>query len=172
MHNKRKRSVRREIKRMDEKSYRAAEARAIHNIEDGPPDNPRVDRYGYRPDPLPLGDIPCNGKRHSKRKRPKKERCPVNGTHEWYREWIVREDFYVPYHRCEICADRWNLVNWGCWSHGERHHYTERIYLATCIHCWKEKKLKSESDRYRRRIPGYSRWGGRKLVLPKRAVKF
>lgn len=108
----------------------------------------------------------CNGKSRSKRVRPKKERCAVNGTHEWYKEWVEETDWYVPFRSCDECGA------WYCALHGERIYYKRRSYEATCIHCWKVKILKTESDRFSSRKPGYSLYGYGKLYLPRRKVKF
>jgi hypothetical protein len=166
MHHRRSRTSRREGKRLEDKAYRQAEKRAI---ERGVADTPPQDHWGYRSPLLPLGDVPCNGKRHGKKKAAKpKDRCPVNGTHEWYKEWVEKEDYYVLYTRCLKCANRgWGYV-FGCSIHNTKHYYTIRVHLATCIHCWKTKKLK---------VLG-GRWGSwretrvRNRTLPKRPVKF
>lgn len=113
----------------------------------------------------PIEDGPCNGKSRSKRVRPKKERCSVNGTHEWYKEWVEETDWYVPYEICNECGV------WYCLLHGERTYFKRRIHKATCIHCWTVKVLKTKSDRWPRRN-GYSKYGYGKLYLPKRPVKF
>jgi hypothetical protein len=132
---------------MDDKSYRQAEARALRNgIES---DTPRSDSWGYRPEPLPLGDVPSNGKVRSKRERKPKEKCPVNRVHEWYREEVEQETWHYPF--------------WG-----ERKPYTtlDRYKVKTCIHCWKEVKTKIwVRGSYRASFRG-------RLVIPKRPVKF
>ena len=89
-------------------------------------------------DKEPIEDGPCTGKVRSKRQATTKAKCPVNGTHEWYREVIRRSDYFG--------------------SHEAR--------VSTCIHCWEVKEV---------RLPGVDWWrvsDRRKLVLPKREVKF
>lgn len=116
----------------------------------------------------PIESEICNGKSRSKRVRPKKERCPANGTHEWYKEWVEETDWHIPYQNrsCDECGA------WFCAIHGERIYFKRRNHQATCIHCWTVKILKTESDRRPSRRPGYSRYGFGKLYLPKRRVKF
>lgn len=166
MHHRRSRNPRREGKRLDTKAYRQAEQRGLDR---GVADTPPQESWHYRAAPLPLGDVPCNGKRHGKKKvRKAKDKCPVNGTHEWYKEWVEASDFFVHYTRCIKCAENgWGYV-FGCAMHNEKHWYTVRKYNATCIHCWKTKTLKTLGGR----------WGSwretrvRDRKLPKRPVQF
>lgn len=83
----------------------------------------------------------CMGKDKKVKPKPKKERCPVNRTHEWYKEEVTEMYEYT----------WWDLPA------------QERVYdKRTCIHCWKVIK----KPRYPRYV---SEW--RKLKLPKRPVK-
>jgi len=91
----------------------------------------------------------CNGKSRSKRKRPKKERCPVNGKHEWYYEWITQTTPLYVYYR------DWN------WT--PRREYNYRIKKATCIHCWTQKRVKTRDE-------NAHPWRSRPRKLPKRKV--
>jgi hypothetical protein len=144
MHHRRSRTSRREGKRLEDKAYRQAEKRAIDR---GVADTPPHDHWGYRTPSLPLGDVPCNGKRHGKKKAAKpKEKCPVNGTHEWYKEESTHEFTYI----------LWNdkTLTW-----------TENVVEYTCIHCWKT-KLHRYSSRY------HNYRSDRKWSLPKRSVQF
>lgn len=68
------------------------------------------DIRGNRQEPIPDG--PCTGKKHSKRKAPKKDRCPVNRTHVW-RTQIVEKPWYGS--------------------------ATRKDELKTCVHCGKQK---------------------------------
>lgn len=144
MHYKRtKATSQHEMKRLDNKAYRAAEKLALQDETAVRPRLPRSARW-ERPDPLPLGDVPCNGNRHGKKKaRPKKEKCPINGTHEWYHETISEKDEWV------LPTGRW----WTCFKcrpHGWNDHYceehrlviphTKTYKLSTCINCWTTKK--------------------------------
>lgn len=101
------------------------------------------------PDKLPIEDGPCTGKVKRKKPRKPKEKCPVNRTHEWYKEWVTVEEAY--------------------WSYALKGYKLLRreVYKATCIHCWKEKELK------RKYPPSDWRIQYRKsFVLPKRPLKF
>lgn len=60
----------------------------------------------------PIDDGPCTGKKRSKRKTPKKDRCPVNRTHVW-RTQIVEKPWYGS--------------------------TTRKDELKTCVHCGKQK---------------------------------
>jgi hypothetical protein len=120
---------------------------------------------------LPVEDGPSNGKIRSKRTKPKKDKCPVNGTHEWYKEWVEWEHYYYTglpgWRDCDTCSwDRWRYFY--CAKHRERHDYTIREHRATCIHCWVTKVLKRDSGRFER----YSWRRNRRLKLKKRTVKF
>lgn len=95
----------------------------------------------------PIEDGPCTGKAKKKKPTPKKDKCPVNRTHEWYKEW-VEVPLYNYYDFCDRIFGR-----------------KRRVFQATCIHCWKTKELKSE-----RKPPA---WRTSKVkVLPKREVRF
>lgn len=176
MHHKRKRSTtRREVTRMDNKSYRAAESRVIHNA-DRAPANPRTDRYSYRPEPLPLFDLPCNGTRHGKPKEPKKKKTPAhnpcpNGQHEWYEETVEGKDFIlVCPHDIERGYKQYYYRRCGCRHDFLTNDFTRRWYKTfreqkTCIHCWKVRVMRtwdenpfSWENRYG--VGQRSRWGG------------
>lgn len=161
MHHKRKRSsTRTEIKRMDNKSYRAAVARSIENgTVKG---NPRTDRWSYRPEPLPIIDGICNGSSHSKKARPKKSKpTKPKCRHEWYHETAVEDHFYLICTKpvCDNSHARWARDPWsyhacnGCWDHKsysygddtwtiKTKHWSEKVWYkitkeqATCINCW------------------------------------
>lgn len=195
MHHRRSRNPRREGKRLDNKAYRGAESRAIEN---GVSNGPLYDRWGYRPKPLPLGDVPCESDRRGKRKKggKKRTRCPEGGAHEWYYEWLEEREFFRDYVRnCENCAvqrekwiaekERWKRL-WGyeykmyecpynpiwCHLHGEQHFYTKRTKIGTCLKCWTVKTVKRTSD-LDELYPDRSLYGyPRKRYLPKRSVKF
>ena len=147
MHHRRSRTTRREVKRMDNKSYRKAEERALTK---GSEDHPPQDRWGFRPEPLPLGDVPCNGKRHGKKKQRKaKDKCPVNRVHEWYKEDVTVLEWVYPYD----------------WQNRRPYQVENKYHIETCIHCWKEKKQRVYEHKHW--------WSSRyKLVLPKRPVRF
>jgi hypothetical protein len=69
-------------------------------------------------DKEPIEDGPCTGKAKKAKAKPTKSRCPVNRTHEWYRERITK---IYP-------------VFWGSGSY-------DRVYeVSTCIHCWETKE--------------------------------
>lgn len=135
-HKKTKTSSREFMRRADMKSYRQQEQRALDNLDEGIPEQPRAGSWSYRPELLPLGDAVCNGKRHGRKKpRKPKDKCPAHHKHEWYKEWITREHSY-----------RYPWMSEG-------RSYTTNNYVATCIHCWKEKILKREYDYGRKRYP-------------------
>lgn len=176
MHHKRKRSVRREVKRMDEKSYRMAERESMtHGTIVG---MPRTDKWCFRPEPLPLGDVPCNGKRHGKKKERKaKEICLVNGTHEWYRETEVKIEIRKTgkpgCYSCEACWEIRRNIPWYVKEYCDIHLYEYNVevtlHTSTCIHCWKEKVKKSE----RKLDKNVARWGFyRPCVLKKRPIQW
>lgn len=90
----------------------------------------------------------CNGKSRSKKKpRSPKERCPVNRTHEWYYEWVIQT----------------TPLYWSRWTWMSTREYKYRIKKATCIHCWKEKRLKVHDETG-------NWWRSRPKALPKRKV--
>lgn len=60
----------------------------------------------------PIEDGSCMGKKRSKRKTPKKDRCPVNRVHVW-RTQIVEKTWYGS--------------------------VTRKDKLFTCVHCGKQK---------------------------------
>lgn len=193
MHHRRSRNPRREGKRLDNKAYRQAENRAM---ERGVSDNPPQDSWRYRPEPLPLGDVPCNGKTHGNKKKSKKrDRCPEGGAHEWYYEWLEEKDFKRDaVSDCHICVperakwiaqhERWKrdygwdysmwqcpYRPWWCTEHGTKKWFTRRKKIATCLKCWKQ-ITKKVTDDYDELFPRTTNWRGRPFYLPKRQVKF
>ena len=70
----------------------------------------------------PVEDGPCTGKPRKKKPTPKKDKCPINRTHEWYKEWETKTESVHFFSRTYTV--------------------TRRTHKATCIHCWKEKILK------------------------------
>lgn len=116
----------------------------------------RRDKASYYPcgccvrperDVAPVESEICNGKSRGKKARPKKEKCPVNGTHEWYKERVkeVTPSFV-----------------WFGRKTSERTYYFDK---KTCIHCWveKEKPVWSSNRTYRHSVP---------KKLPRRKVMY
>lgn len=194
MHHRRNRTTRREVKRMDNKSFRAAEQRALNKgVEDHPPQ----DRWGFRPEALPLGDVPCNGKSHGKKKASKpRDRCSQGGAHEWYYEWTEVQEFFRDILRtCDTCAmerprwiaehERWHRqwsISYRIWDcpysyhwcrlHGTKRYYTVRTKIGTCLKCWKTKLVKKTDD-LRELYPDRYYYGTkRQRFIPKRPVQF
>lgn len=165
MHHRRSHTSKRESNRLDSKAFRQAEKRAL----DRPPSVPPSDHWGRGSDlPIP-DDIPSNGKKRGNKKVGKpKEKCPVNGTHEWYKEWVEEEDYYVHYTRCHKCSEMGRGYVFGCSVHNEKHYYTVRNFNATCIHCWKTKTLKTLGGRW----VSWRENRVRNRKLPKRPVQF
>ncbi len=94
---------------------------------------------GIQP-PLISEELPHRRKRG---KHHVKERCPVNGTHEWYREWIEERGYDTehqpgPTYRCLECT-YWSIIP----DHQKLIHYTDSYRLDTCLHCWKERRTRS-----------------------------
>jgi hypothetical protein len=89
-------------------------------------------------------DEVCMGKAKSKKPRPKKDKCPVNRVHEWYRETVIEE-------------------YWVRWTRPGRKMEAE-FEVKTCIHCWKAIKKRIY-------MPYVSEWRLRKRPIPKRPVK-
>jgi len=150
-------------RRLDHKRRRQGERQAIRG------DHPRVaksDRWNHRADQAPVFDTPSNGKKRGKKKRKAKERCAVNGTHEWYREEIVE---HGEWHRGK--PGYWNCPDcgWGTYSYYycDEHRvvipYISRTKVATCIHCWDVKKSRAKTD-----PPRY--WHPANLKLKKRPI--
>jgi len=69
------------------------------------------------------------GRVKTKRQRPKKERCPVNRTHEWYRENLIKISFEWHWFK----RDRKTRENTY-----RQYEITRHYKKRTCIHCWKE----------------------------------
>lgn len=125
----------------------------------------------------------CTGKSYGKRGRKPKERCPTNGTHEWYREWVNHGGVDIKsrpgYHKCPDCTyapyQRWvfdrtiNVWGWNyCAAHRIERRYVDRERVDTCIHCWTERKVKGQ--RIYEDGGGTWSWRGAKK-LPRRTVK-
>ncbi len=92
----------------------------------------------------PIEDGSCMGKASKKKPRPKKDKCPVNRVHEWYKEDVIETRRYIhPFYK--------HLKSYDL-------HYHQK----TCIHCWKV---------VRKSIRQPYSWRRNKLVLPKRPVK-
>ena len=124
---------------------------------------------------LPVEDGSCMGKKRAAKPRKPKEKCPVNGTHEWYTESETHHgytDYGKPgYWRCDDC--HWEERGFYtskfiyCPAHLIRRPYTEVTKIKTCIHCWTEKKkypVRTYDDGKRRYL--------KNLVLKKRPLKF
>jgi hypothetical protein len=147
MHHRRNRTTRREIKRLDSKAFRMAEKEALER----PPSVPPSDCWGRGAElPIP-DDAPSNGRRRSKRVRKPKQRCSVNGSHEWYKE---RVDHEIPFYPYPWQADR------------EVRYLRYSVLEHTCIHCWVTKLTDRVYDEPNLRIARRNR-----LTLPKRKVK-
>lgn len=142
-HHKRGRNPRREGQRLSHKSYRQATRRVI----DGDRPRPAWDPIYAS---LPVNDeAPSTGHKYARRKRPKKQRCPVNGTHEWYIEDTVERGSdkvgKQGYWSCQECRnalrDDWWNRNY-CPDHLVLRPFTRTIRTSTCIHCWESKRPK------------------------------
>lgn len=154
MHHKRKRTSRRECARLDEKGYRSRAKQSLRNMEKPYLGRIPSDSWDYRPEPLPMGDVASQGKVRSKKKRPKKEKCPINRVHEWYRETVWKDE---PKYAYDSLYDlrTWQVIG------------TKKVEykVKTCIHCWKkeEKKIYDRKPWWR---------GHYKVTLPKRPVRY
>lgn len=191
MNHRRNRTTRREIKRMDSKTFRMAEKEAL----DRPPSVPPSDCWGRGAElPIP-DDAPSNGKRRSKRVPKPKERCSKGGSHKFVKVWSEQKDYFrrTLHGYCAKCEelsgdwkrhttfmiregyrpegyyddpystyDRWAI----CHDHGEKVFYTIRKLTGTCSKCGKTHLFKSESDAYALRYPK-----ARRNNLPRREVK-
>lgn len=93
----------------------------------------------------------CMGKAKKAKPKPKKDKCPVNRVHEWYKE-VITEESWVPVHH-------W----WYGYQPGKKEKVEHTYNVRTCIHCWKVVKTRYYEP---------YRYSNRKLVLPKRPVKF
>lgn len=148
MHHKHKRTVRKELKRYDHKSARAKEKTAL---DGGHPGQARGMSWSNSIPQPPIVDEVGLYKKMRGKKRPPKERCPVNGTHEWYRETVTRTEVHISgrqgYWDCESCrvlraeasGEGWYWRTY-CPAHKIETPYEVQTNLATCIHCWVEKK--------------------------------
>lgn len=159
MHHKNKRTVRKELKRLDHKSSRAKERTAL---DGGHPGQARGMSWSNSIPQPPILDEVGRHKSSKKRASPKKEKCPVNGTHEWYRETQVIEKIAVSgrngYWSCQDCLKlRRDALGWVynvvfCSFHRVETPYTITARTATCIHCWKVKD-KETKESYAWRLP-------------------
>ena len=147
MHHKNKRTVRKEVKRHDHKSARA---KAKVAVQGGPIKLARSDSWSNTIPQPPIIDEVGPHKKSKKKGAPKKEKCPVNGTHEWYREWTTVKEVHVSakrgYWDCQDCRKAMRESTWYerryCPAHEVRTPYEYETCLDTCIHCWKERKPK------------------------------
>lgn len=117
MHHKNKRTVRKEVKRLDHKSARAKTRTAI---DGGTPGAVHGMSWSNTLPQPPVVDEVGRHKKSSKKAAPKKDKCPCNDKHEWYKEWVVEDETFL-------------LYSWEV-----------RRYRWTCIHCWKVKVVKRE----------------------------
>lgn len=148
MHHKHKRTVRKEVKRYDHKSARAKEKTAL---DGGHPGQARGMHWSNSLPQPPIIDEVGLHKSRKKKASPKKEKCPVNGTHEWYREWTTVKKIHVSakrgYWDCQDCRKAMNEGFWYdrhyCLVHEVRTPYEIHTCLDTCIHCWKERTPKA-----------------------------
>jgi hypothetical protein len=93
--------------------------------------------------PLP-DDAVTGGPKPKKKARKPKERCPVNGTHEWYREEGIETEHF---------GGHWHWWRKDFWVEKYTRDYT--VQTRTCIHCWKvQKRSRNEFGYYR----GWSPW--------------
>lgn len=154
MHHKRKRTTRREVKRYDHKSARAKERTAL---DGGHPGQARGMSWSNTIPQPPIIDEVGLHKGKKKKQRPAKERCPVNRTHEWYREWQTIEKVHVSgrpgYWNCQDCRKlRQSGPYWFenfCPEHIVQTRYEVHARTDTCIHCWKVKVIKTEPSLWR-----------------------
>lgn len=120
---------------------------------------------------LPIEDGPCTGKKMGKQTRKPKEKCPVNGTHEWYTESETirkhQDTGKSGYWKCDNC-DFWSWQRRLCVEHLIRRFYTETVTTKTCIHCWTTKVKKSQPQWE----DGKGKYPSRNLRLKKRPLSF
>ncbi len=154
MHHKNKRTTRKEVKRLDHKSARAKTRNAI---DGGHPGQARGMSWSNTIPQPPIIDEVGLHKSKKKKASPKKEKCPVNGTHEWYREWTTIQRVYISashgYWTCQDCRKVMNETTWNdrryCPAHMVKTPYEIHTCLDTCIHCWKERLPKRHNEWYR-----------------------
>lgn len=145
----RKARHRRRGRQIDNKRARQKERRAL---DGGTPEVMRS-RETWAPTagqpPLVNDRMPRRSKRSGKKHV--KERCPMNGTHEWYGEWLSETGVDVSYRsgywRCSECwTGGYYYDNFGhvqrqiCDEHRIERPYTDFNRLDTCIHCWTERQ--------------------------------
>lgn len=159
MHHKNKRTPAKENKRYGHKSARA---RANAAIKGGRPGQARGMSWSNTIPQPPIIDEVGAHKKMTKKTSPKKEKCPVNGKHEWYREWQTIEKVSISarpgYWSCQVCTRLNRELGWPyryCDEHRIETPYEEYVRTDTCIHCWKVKVLKT--DTYQWRLPARRR---------------
>lgn len=172
MHHKRKRATcRKEGERYGHKTARQVAKRAL---EGGHPKTVHGAHWsGSMPQP-PLMDESPPYKKSPKKTRPKKQKCRVNGTHEWYYEWTTEQDYIYRPSYCHRCRNSWASFYFGGYGRWDEwvpcEHMTKLVYeirtkTKTCIHCWESKRMKTTSER-----PGYG-WD-RKPTFKKRPIQW
>lgn len=167
MHHKHKRTTRKEIKRYGHKSARQ---RADAAIKGGRPGQARGASWSNTIPQPPILDEVGKHKKMTKKSSPKKEKCPVNGTHEWYREWTEVQKVHVTashgYWACQDCRKVMNETAWYdrryCPVHMVETPYEIHTCLDTCIHCWKERLPKKK---------GYSQWKMYRMTKQRQTAK-
>jgi hypothetical protein len=149
MHHKHKRTPAKENKRYGHKSARA---RANIAINGGHPGQARGMSWSNSIPQPPIVDEVGKHKKMAAKSPPKKERCPINGTHEWYREWTVETKIHTDakqgYWKCDACNRLREELGWYprtyCPAHIIVTPYEVHTRTDTCIHCWVEKKRVSQ----------------------------
>lgn len=129
MHHKHKRTVRKEVKRYDHKTARAKTKAAL---EGGSPGQARGMSWSNTLPQPPIVDEVGKYKNVTKKTSPKKDKCPCNDRHEWYKEWLIEDVNFID----------------------SRYSWKAHMYRWTCIHCWKTKVVKRQSLR------SYPRYSG------------
>ncbi len=154
MHHKNKRTVRKELKRLDHKSSRAKTRTAL---DGGHPGQARGMSWSNTiPQPPIVDEVGLHKSKKKKKASPKKEKCPVNGTHEWYREWTDVQKVHVSaksgYWSCQDCRKAMDDAPWYarryCPDHIVETPYEIHTCLDTCIHCWVEREPKRNKSQY------------------------
>lgn len=114
MHHKNKRTVSKEIKRYDHKSARAKTKVAL---DGGSPGQARGMSWSNTLPQPPIVDEVGKYKSVSKKTSPKKDKCPCNDRHEWYKEQVTTVEPFL-----------YSLLK-------------VNVHIWTCIHCWKVKEV-------------------------------
>lgn len=154
MHHKNKRTVQKEVKRLDHKSARA---KARTALDGGPAQLARSTGWSNTVPQPPITDEV--GRHKSRKKKPtvKKQRCPINGTHEWYREVLtetrINRHSKPGYWKCVDCRALYERDAWYdrhyCPDHLIEDPYEVITRLDTCIHCWAKREKVTEPDYWR-----------------------